>query len=205
MIKKGLLLRSNRYARGKGDSSRFAGCRPPGSRVETKTDINHRGRQPSELERPAPEAGGPGGRAVAAARRHRGPLARSVRLRQRPAPGRHQPAPAAAQVRRLSFYLGIRDLPGQPRRPREIHPAQRLAGRHPAGSPRLRLRPLPRRRYGLARPATPDELTAHPLVGPAPPATASDAALPGAARSGRYARTPPLRSRCGRQPGRPGT
>ena len=41
------------------------------------------------------------------------------------------------------------------------------------------------------------ELTAHALVGPAPPATPSDAALPGAARSGRYARTPPLRSRCG--------
>jgi hypothetical protein len=32
-------------------------------------------------------------------------------------------------------------------------------GRHPPGSPRLRLRPLPRRHHSLARPATPDELT----------------------------------------------
>jgi hypothetical protein len=60
---------------------------------------------------------------------------------------------------RLRHQLGLRHLPRQPRRLREIRPAQRLPGRHPAGSPRLRLRPLPRRHYGLARPATPDELT----------------------------------------------
>jgi hypothetical protein len=36
---------------------------------------------------------------------------------------------------------------------------QRLPGRHPPRSPRLRLRPLPRRHYSLARPAIPDELT----------------------------------------------
>ena len=60
-----------------------------------------------------------------------------------------------APLRRLSIYLGIRDLPGQPRRLREIHPAQRLASRHPTGSPRLRLRPLPRRPHRLAHPAPP--------------------------------------------------
>jgi len=33
------------------------------------------------------------------------------------------------------------------------------SGYHAARSPRLRLRPLPRRHHGLARPATPDEIT----------------------------------------------
>jgi hypothetical protein len=33
---------------------------------------------------------------------------------------------------------------------------QRLPGRHPAGSPRLRMRPLPRRPHRLAQPTTPD-------------------------------------------------
>ena len=46
-------------------------------------------------------------RAVAAARRRRRPLARPVRLRQRPAPRRHQPAPNAAALRRLGITWGF--------------------------------------------------------------------------------------------------
>jgi hypothetical protein len=38
---------------------------------------------------------------------------------------------------------GIRDLPGQPRRIRRQHPAQRTHRRQPRRSPRLRLRALP--------------------------------------------------------------
>ena len=55
--------------------------------------------------------------------------------------------------------LGLRDLPRQPRRLRQVRPAHRLPVRHPAGDPRLRLRPLPRRHHSLDSPATPDELT----------------------------------------------
>src|SRR6185437_119151 len=68
------------------------------------------------------------------------------------------PDGTALPLCRLRYQLGLRHLPCQPRRLREVRPAQRLPGRHPAGSPRLRLRSLPRRHYGLARPA-PDELT----------------------------------------------
>jgi len=101
-------------------------------------------------------------RAVAPARERQHPLARPVRLCQRPAPRRHDTAAIAAALRRVCQHLGLRHLPGQPRRLRELHPAQRIPGRYPAGSPRLRLRPLPQRHYGLARPATPDELTGAP-------------------------------------------
>lgn len=63
------------------------------------------------------------------------------------------PQLAGVDVRRFGFHLGIRDLPGQPRRLRAISPAQRLASRHPAGRPRLSLRPLPRRPHRMAQPA----------------------------------------------------
>ena len=41
------------------------------------------------------------------------------------------PAPDAAALRRLRHHLGLCHLPGQPRRLREVRPAQRL----PAGTP----------------------------------------------------------------------
>jgi len=45
-------------------------------------------------------------------------------------------------------------LAGAARRVREVRPPERLPGRHSMGSPRLRLRPVPRRPRRLAHPAT---------------------------------------------------
>jgi transposase len=54
--------------------------------------------------------------------------------------------------------MGLRHLPGQQKRLRRLVPTQRPPGRHRRRSPRLRLRPLPRRPHRLAPAITPDEL-----------------------------------------------
>jgi hypothetical protein len=109
--------------------------------------------------RPHSARNGASPRALAPAHRNHRPPPRRVRLRRRPAPRRHDAAPDAPALHRVRRPLGICRLPRQPRRLRQVRPAHRPAVRHPPGSPRLRLRPLPGRRYRLARPAIPDELT----------------------------------------------
>jgi hypothetical protein len=57
-----------------------------------------------------------------------------------------------AALRRIRYRLGLRHIPSQPQRLPDLHPAQRIPRWHTTRSPRLRLRPLPQRRRGLAIP-----------------------------------------------------
>ena len=66
-------------------------------------------------------------------------------------------AAVPAALRRLRPPMGLRDLPGQPRRLRRLRPPHRPARRHLRRRPRPRLRPLPRRPHRLD--LTPEELT----------------------------------------------
>ncbi len=72
---------------------------------------------------------------------------------------RHNSAVIPIALQRILHDLGIRYLPGKPRRLRTVSLAERLPNRHTTRSPRLRLRPLPQRPHRLA---TPDELTDSP-------------------------------------------
>ena len=64
------------------------------------------------------------------------------------------------KLRRLRQHVGLRDLPGQPRRLPGLLPAHRHDGRHRRRRPRHRLRPLPQRPHRLD--LTPDELPETP-------------------------------------------
>ena len=127
---------------------------------------------PSHLNRPRPRSasgwrpghasGGPSSPALASA----GTASLPTSSASSPTAPRCRCSGSATPTR---LALGACHLPGQPRRLRKLHPAQRLPGRHPPGSSRLRLRPLPRRPHRLAHPAAPDELTGAPPSRPDQP------------------------------------
>ena len=97
---------SGRRHAGQRDSSIMdAVPTPPES---TKTSLRQR------LHRPAPATAGRSWPSLTI--RHRG----AVRLRRRPTARRHHPAAVPAALRRLRQQLGLRDLPGQPRRLRRL-------------------------------------------------------------------------------------
>jgi len=108
---------------------------------------------PGHLSRPRPRcaSGWPHGHASAGPSSPASPSATTASSPTSPASSpTAQPCPFAGSVTPDRHQLGLCHLPRQPRRLRQVRPAQRLPGRHPPGSPRLRLRPLPRRHYGLA-------------------------------------------------------
>src|SRR6266545_174938 len=111
-----------------------------------------------------PAATRPPARALARAGHCRCALPGPVRLRRR-RPGRRRGAGAVpAAVCRLGEPVGVRDLPGQPRRLPGLSPAKWPAGRHARGGPGLRLRALPRQPHRLAgAPPTRQSLTTHEL------------------------------------------
>ena len=98
------------------------------------------GARPASLHqdqpRPAPAPARP--RPVAAADHHRGQIPRPVRLRRRASARRPSAAAVPAPLPRILHHLGLRDLPGQPRRTGR----GRLPGSEP-GSGHIAARPVP--------------------------------------------------------------
>src|SRR5437764_953360 len=94
------------------------------------------------------------------ARPSRGPraLPSRLRLRRRDPARRRSPTPVSAALCRLRPRLGLRDLPGQPRRLRAQRPTYRRLRRARGGCPRHRLRPLPQRPHPMDL-TTPEGLT----------------------------------------------
>ena len=103
-----------------------------------------------DQDQPAPTPDPPRRSTLAGPGRSTRALPRRVCLHRRATPQRHYLAAVPPALRRLGQHLRLRDLPGQPRRIRRLHPAQRTTRRQPRRSPRLRLRALPQRPHRLA-------------------------------------------------------
>lgn len=89
-----------------------------------------------DQDQPAPTPDPPRRATLAGLDRDPGALPRRVRLHRRATTRRPHPATIPAALRRVGQHLGLRDLPGQPRRLRKLLPAQRPTRRQPRRSPR---------------------------------------------------------------------
>ena len=120
---------------GSGKHDKINGCRAPFRIDQGEPHPAPQHSRPLPLARPG---------------QRRGPLPGQLCLRRRTPRRRNRPQALSAALRRISPHLGLRPLPGQPRRLRRHVPPERNAGRHRRRRPRLCLRPLPQRLIRLA-------------------------------------------------------